>query len=778
MQGTMDDPRRTRAGRLRRARAAVATALAAALGLQGGWQDAGGHALPGPAAADAIAGNGDGPDRRTDAPVRLREAVEREAARLRASLDAAEQGQDYSGLVRRKLTVDAALVPLHLVRDAIEFAGGQEDCDLLRSLRAEWRPDRPRSRWSHAGAADRARRSLASALGIGPGGTLRLHARMALVGWNGTDAPPLVDWQVEGTVEGPGPAVVARCIRVLPAFDAEHVGFPLPCTGFELRWDGHGARYADDGGTHHEERWRPDACFDNPADVYAVFDGLRLAGSGDRGCRAAATAADEVRSMPISSVRTIDRADGTELRRERWDWEGDALRSIEWTQAELSVLHRSPQAALIVAEEGGEVVSRTEHRAEAAIRVPAIEATLRWTGPGEASFAMQVDGEDWAVGTLRTEALAAHAGTPATLGVREVGEVLERALRSDDANELGRALDAVEALHASVDAPIAQRSAQRELLALRLVRAGRADLARALLVGRWLRDLRAGEAEAAIERWCVAGEATLAGMLAQAAGRSDGGDRAAADAGPCPRAPATATQPIAACDPERLAPACARFARCLAGAATAVSPPRHDARRLDSAICAACSRGEVPELGDDALESLAAEARAAAGAHIGVGDGPGADGEDRFVALAIEAAARDRCSDAVLAAMRRSWRAIELEAAAALRALDAHEAIAALQVQMHATGTLLGNRFAPGLDAAAAADPPAAGALRDVLRVRIGAAIESERRRAKVADAILDRTLAQARRNAMPGRVARAAAAAAMDEYVRWTRATRAPGSG
>ena len=98
----------------RRRRAASAAALVAMLALQGGWQDAG------------------------DPAATLRHAVEREAARLRESLDAAERSEDRSQLVRRKLTVDATLVPLHLVRDALELAFGRNGTDILRSLRTRW----------------------------------------------------------------------------------------------------------------------------------------------------------------------------------------------------------------------------------------------------------------------------------------------------------------------------------------------------------------------------------------------------------------------------------------------------------------------------------------------------------------------------------------------------------------------------------------------------------------------------------------------------------------
>lgn len=778
MNHGMNGTGRRRTPHRRRARAALAAALAAALGLQGGWQDAGAGAQPGGPTA-AAPGNGDGPDRRTDASVRLREAVEREAARLRESLDAAEQAEDFAGLVRRKLTVDAALAPLHLVRDAVEFTAGSDDCDLLRSLRAEWRPDGPSSRWSHVGAADRARRSLAAALRMDRDGRVRIRARMALLAWNGAEAPPAVDWEIEGVAAESGPVVTARCVRVLPAFDAEHVGFPLPSTGFVIRWDSGGAAYDDGHGTTHGERWSRDACFDNPADMYAAFDGLRLERSGDRRCRALATAADEVPSMPIASVRSLERPDGTELRRERWNWEGGALRSIAWSQPELSVLHRSPQAAMIVAEAGGEVVSRTEHRARSPVRMPPIDAELRWDGPSTASFTMQVDGEAWAVGTI--EALGADrridgAGQPA-LEALEVDGLVRHAMHQGDAERLQRAVDTVEAFHASVDSPPAQRSAERELLARRLLAGGHPEIARALLVGRWLRDLRAGEAEAAVDRWCAAGEPTLARAIGEASGASTADDREGAASGPC-AAPASPDAGAAlACEVDRLEPGCARFARSVIGAVEAASPAWMDAGRLRSALCAACERGALPALGDDALRQLAQDARIAAGAGVGGDHDDAAKAAERFVEAAVEAAGRPRCTDAVLDAMRRSWRSIALEAVAALRSFDASEAVDELRRRLQSTEALLGNRFVPALDAGEPADPPPPGVLRAALAARIGAVVEAERRRTRTADAILDRTLAEARNRATPGRIANAAGAAAIDEYVRWAIGARPPGA-
>jgi hypothetical protein len=102
-----------------RRRALLAGAVAAAVALQGGWQDQG----TGAGSAEApppVPGQGNAAAGRMDAPGRLRAAVEREAARLREALDAAEAGQDLRSLARRRLTVDAVLVPLHLVRDAME----------------------------------------------------------------------------------------------------------------------------------------------------------------------------------------------------------------------------------------------------------------------------------------------------------------------------------------------------------------------------------------------------------------------------------------------------------------------------------------------------------------------------------------------------------------------------------------------------------------------------------------------------------------------------------
>ena len=771
MKGNGPSPRPRPMGR---GRAAAAAVLAATAALQGAWQDGAVARVDGASAADQ--GTPVGLGARTEAHARLREAVEREAARLRATLDAAERSQDFDGLVRRKLAVDAALTPLHLVRDALELASGSEDCDLLRSLRAEWRAGEPSARWSHAGATERARRTIAEALRIGPGGRIRMRARVALLRWNGIEAPASVDWEIDGASLPTGPAVTARCIRVLPALDPALVGFPLPTSGFTIRWDPSGASYEDDAGARHEERWADDAGFDNPVDLYAVFDGLRLERSGDRHCRPVASAADEVPSEPIASVRSIERADGTVLRHERWNWDGSALRTVEWSQPALSLLHRSPQRALIVTEAEGELVSRAEHRASSSVRVPPIDAELRWADPGTASFTMSVDGEPWAVGTLHAiapEGGADGEGRP-VLSVTEVHAVVREAMASGEADALRRALDMVEALHEVAGSPPVQRTAERELLARSLLRSGQPDMARWLAVGRWTRDLRAGEADAAVERWCSAGERELARLLADASGAAvarvpGNGSSGTCDAGDA--VPGTRSPP---CDIELLGAPCARFARCLSDAIRSEAPARMAVDRLRQAVCEACARGGIPDLDDAALELLGREARAAAACLPEAGPGIEAHAEERFVVHAVEAAARPCRTDAERAAMRAAWRVIAGQAEAALRACGAHDAIERARRDLGSTEVLVGNRFFPAFDAPGAPACPAPGWIRAAISERIAAAIDAERRRERIADAILDPALAGARRSATPGRIASAASSAAVDEYLRWARETAA----
>lgn len=749
-----------------RRRALLAGAVAAAVALQGGWQDQG----TGAGSAEApppVPGQGNAAAGRMDAPGRLRAAVEREAARLREALDAAEAGQDLRSLARRRLTVDAVLVPIHLVRDAMEMAMGGVDADLLRFLRAEWRSEPPHARWSHAGAAARARASLAAALGMDGAGTLRLRARVALLQWTGAEAPPAVDWEIEGRMSPAGPAVTARCLRVIPASDPEHVGFPLPSTGFTLHWDRDGARYDDGAGNRHAERWATDAAFINPPDLYAVFDGLRAERSGDRNCRSAATAADEAPSAPIESVRTMERADGSPLRTERWSWDGSRLASVSWSQHALAVVHQAPQASEIVTDAGDGTVSRTPHRPTSMMAVPPIEAVLRAEdAPGKSmTFEMAVDGEPWAVGRIEVLSPAApwpadpHAGAEAGNLVRAIGVALESGAPAD----LALAADMAEAYLFAAEAPHVQRCAERELLARRMHAAGHADAARMLLSSRWLRDVRAGEAPAAVERWCEALDRPFASLLGEAAGITgcaDGASGRRAEEAPCDLAAAGS-----GCEP---------LARCVLDAVRETAMDGASDRTLRVALCEACARGELPALDDAACSAIGAELRDALRTGLAVAlaadAGTPIDRARALVHRTCEAAARPAAGRDLRDSMRRGWGVISAAALAALRDASQPDAVDGARRMLKATEDILGNRFHPALDALSVREPPGRGTMRDALAVRIQAALAAEARRGETVARLLGPAVEADRSRSSARRIAEAAVAAAVDEYLRWAR--------
>lgn len=754
-----------------RRRALLAGAIAAAVALQGGWQDEG----TGAGSAEApppVSGQGNAAAGRMDAPGRLRAAVEREAARLREALDAAEAGQDLRTLARRRLTVDAALVPLHLVRDAMEMTTGGVEADLLRFLRAEWRSEPAHVRWSHAGAAGRARSSLAVALGMDGAGAVRIRARVALLQWTGTEAPPAVDWEIEGRPSPAGPSVTARCLRVMPTSDPGHVGFPLPSTGFMLRWDRDGASYEDGAGNRHAERWSPDAAFRNPPDLYAVFDGLRAERSGDRACRNAATAADEAPSVPIESVRTVERADGTPLRTERWAWEGSRLASVTWSQHALAVVHEASQAAEIITDPGDGTVSRTPHRPTSVMALPPLDAVLRTQGaPGEAMvLEMAVDGEPWAEARIEILPPAVpwpqdtHGGADAAHVVRTVGAALDSGAPAD----LALAADAAEAFLAAADAPHAQRCAERELLARRMHAAGHADGARMLLAARWLRDVRAGEAEAAVRRWCDGLDTAFASVVAEAAGV----------AGCEPGAPVLHAAATAPCDPASAGSGCEPVARCMLAAIREDPAEAAGERALRAALCEACERGELPALDEAATSALAGELRDALRGGLGgaltAEAGAAAAPIDRARALVrrtCDAANRPAAGADLRESMRRGWAVISAAALAALRDASRPDALEAARRMLRASEALLGNRFHPALDALGVREPPGGGAVRDALSARIREALAADARRGETVARLLGPDVEDGRSRSGDRRIAEAAVAAAVDQYLRWARA-------
>jgi hypothetical protein len=222
---------------------------------------------------------------------RLRAAVDGEAARLRASLDDAEATRDWAEFLERKCTVDAVFAPLHLLLDAMEWQVPGASNDLLRAMRTEWRDEPVTVQWSHPDGDARARHSLAAWVPAPGGGqAVRVEFRTGSEAWVAGDAPPTIQWTAEGCWLDGHPSIHARCWWRLPVAEPVRFDFPLSADGFDLWWDHAGARLQDDRGNAHAERWRADALFNNPPEMYAAFDALRTVMAQDRRTQVGANA--------------------------------------------------------------------------------------------------------------------------------------------------------------------------------------------------------------------------------------------------------------------------------------------------------------------------------------------------------------------------------------------------------------------------------------------------------------------------------------------------------
>lgn len=442
---------------MRRLRAAAAMACCLLAALAGGWRDEG-----------------------RDAVDRLRAEVERQAAALREGLDRAEREQDWGELVERKAAVDAILAPLHLVRDAMEAAQDPRPgapVDLLRSLRTEWRGAPARSSWCDAASAGRARDWVRSWTPP-PGESRTFWVRVATERWVALDAPPLAEWAITASWAEGSPVIEARCACLVPAADPRRIAFPLPVDGFTIRWDAEGASYADAAGRTHRERWEAAPIFNNPPDVYAAFDGLRLVRSPDHAAVEDPNAFEPAAgASPRCPTRLVRRADGTVLRQERWATAEGRVQAVEAEQQPLSLVHHAPQGAEIVTEVAGAEAGRAPHRARSDVAVPAMRWMLECPAPGGAPsrWTLWMDGRRAACAEFLDEApdrRGADGGPTLADEARAARALLDRAIATKSLPLLLDASVAFERLHAAHGIPTAQRDADRRLLLDRANEAG------------------------------------------------------------------------------------------------------------------------------------------------------------------------------------------------------------------------------------------------------------------------------------------------------------------
>lgn len=660
---------------------------------------------------------------------RLRAAVDGEAARLRASLDEAEATRDWAEFLERKCTVDAAFAPLHLLLDAMEWQVPGARNDLLRSMRTEWRDAPVTVQWSHPDGDARARHSLSAWVPAPDGGqAVRIEFRTGSEAWVAGDAPPTIHWTADGCWLDGHPSIHARCWWRLPVAEPVRFDFPLSADGFDLWWDQVGARLQDDRGNAHAERWRTDALFNNPPEMYAAFDALRTVVARDRGTQAGAnagasgTSTSNATGVPSASgplhapggdpdpqttlrIRTVRTADDRLLRTERWHWHGPELRSVVIDQEPLRLYHHAEQGVEIVTELDGTESGRSPHRAASevvqfpdgvriaiafraadplrdrvAIDTPGAAVPDRWVLSVDGSMRAWADFSSVRVGSaeLPDTWSADRATVLAAQGAlhREAANRAARAMELRSPAEMHAAQDGIAAALAAAGAGPACAAMEWELLAGRMLDAGMDAECDALLAARWLPAAGTEGAAAAVERRARAGGAVLADRMARIAGVSIPAESAAivdvttaqAD-GTSADAPASPSPP--ACDPSTLADGARRVHDAVQAAAMAAVHDAAERVPLLSSLCEACAEASSSLDSVDAARAaiLGADARTAleCGQLLDAStDGTGSDGL-RFGLHVVRAARQAPPDPEHVAYLRSAWDRCSDIAADALR---------------------------------------------------------------------------------------------------------------
>ena len=474
-----------------------------------------------------------------------------------------ETGRNWSGLLAHKATVDWAFAPLHLIRDAMaSLADSSPGVDLLRSLRTEWRDAPVTAQWSHPDGAERARRALAawvptpwtarSSTGTEPvpateQQALHMEVRTGSETWVGTDAPPMIAWTLDATWDNAGPELHARSWWRIPLAEPVRIAFPLALEGLDVWLNSSGARLQDDRGAAHAESWAPNPLFNNPPNLYAAFDALRLVRAKDGAVTTQTESPNEgaAESSPNVRTRVIRRGDGSLVRSERWTWRDDELRSVIIEQEPVRLVHHSEQGVELVTEVDGMENGRTPHRPHSEVVQFAegarIEISFRTADPMRDRVASSTacvpdrmvltvggqyrawvefvsvrlsnasDPDVWCA--ERDRRLAETATTHAALNAQVAAAI------SNTANgDVSRILPAIDAQHASCGAPYAQRMAEWELAAVHMLDMGMEHACDEILAGRWLPDIGHRDAVSAVQRWHAAGHTRFALLLSNFGG--------------------------------------------------------------------------------------------------------------------------------------------------------------------------------------------------------------------------------------------------------------------
>ena len=474
-----------------------------------------------------------------------------------------ETGRNWSGLLAHKATVDWAFAPLHLIRDAMgSLADGSQGVDLLRSLRTEWRDASVTAQWSHPDGAERARRALAawvptqraagSSAGTESGTTaeqqaLHVDVRTGSETWVGTDAPPMIAWTLDATWDNAGPTLHARSWWRIPLAEPVRIDFPIALEGLDVWLNSSGARMQDDRGAAHAESWAPNPLFNNPPDIYAAFDALRLVRAKDGAVttQSASPSAGAADSSPNVRTRVIQRGDGSLVRSERWTWRDDELQSVVIEQEPVRLVHHFEQGVELVTEVDGVENGRTPHRPQSEVvqfaagarieisfrtadpmrdRVASSNASVpdrmvltvggtrrAWAEFVSVRLSNASDPDVWCA--ERDRRLAETATAHAALNAQ-----IDAAIANTANSDVARILAAIDAQHASYGAPYAQRMAEWELAAVHMLDVGMEHACDEILAARWLPDIGHHDAVSAVQRWHSAGHVRFALLLSNFGG--------------------------------------------------------------------------------------------------------------------------------------------------------------------------------------------------------------------------------------------------------------------
>ena len=808
-----------------------------------------------------------------DAVDRLRAAVQLDALQLRAQLDQEESGQSWSELLAHKTTVDSALAPLHLIRDAMEsLTASSVGVDLLRSFRTEWRDEPVVAEWSHPDGADRVRRSLATWLPMPPPGhpstsntsangdfasqqTLHIQVLTGSDAWVGGDAPPIIAWTIDALWAESGPALHARSWWRIPIVEPMHLDFPISPNGLDLWLDSKGARLHDDRGNTHTETWLPAPLFNNPPDMYALFDGLRLMcakdatlvprhgaskqRSHDDSLAVLVPTPADMNDRPgtapraILRIRTVTRADGTPVRTERWTWSGDHLQSVVIDQSPVRLLHHSDRSVEIVTEVDGVESSRAPHRSQSEIvhfqHGARLAIAFRSADPARDDVAvnepgamvpdrmvLSVDGRSrtWAAFTSvrlsqtkesdswRTERdteLRSTANVHAVLTAQ-----FHDAIAAQSVDDVQRVLAAIDAQHASCDAPMIQRVAEWELAALRLLDGGMDAACSATLLARWLPHVSHADALRAVHRWKSYGYGRFSTELARIAGVTSDQllsldaeypdhetnwvdpEQLAADESSDPT-----NADASACDPTSIQGG----ARSLHDAVRAVIASKVRDQRMASImmaeLCNCCSQhgGKLRSCDTRHADLIAMDARAVLDAALPDMDSVGNPREyaRQFAANSLSAALRTTLGADDIAAMRAGWDICAHATIAALRKAGRSDAevtsltgpesehqpidrtlIAAVEEELRVNRSLVGNSYCPALITNAAAPLPDPATARRTMEQLVEAAIGQEKRRVEVTGALLNQQLQTAREEVARRRIISASVKLTLGVFMQW----------